>query len=234
MMWMLQSRCAILRFVKLTDEQVLSRVVEVCAKENVRSRCLHCLVAVSSGCCLRPSLCVLQVPRTPDGLEAIVFTAEGDMRHALNNLQVPRCNHSPCVACVFCVIVCVCVCVFCAVGVSPCVACVFCVIMCILCDCVCVVQSTYAGFGIVTEANVYKVCDQPHPDLMREILENCVSGDLKPALQTCSALWHDGVSRRLLHAPCCGLWSAFAQATLHWTSSERCFALPKRLRSLNI
>jgi replication factor C subunit 2/4 len=28
------------------------------------------------------------VPCSDDGLEAIIFTAEGDMRNALNNLQV--------------------------------------------------------------------------------------------------------------------------------------------------
>ena len=33
------------------------------------------------------------VTRTPEGLEALIFTAEGDMRNALNNLQVlPRCT----------------------------------------------------------------------------------------------------------------------------------------------
>jgi hypothetical protein len=30
------------------------------------------------------------VPCSDDGLEAIIFTAEGDMRNALNNLQVKR------------------------------------------------------------------------------------------------------------------------------------------------
>lgn len=30
---------------------------------------------------------LLQVPKTDDGLEALVFTAQGDMRQALNNLQ---------------------------------------------------------------------------------------------------------------------------------------------------
>ncbi len=30
----------------------------------------------------------LQVPYVPEGLEAIIFTADGDMRQALNNLQV--------------------------------------------------------------------------------------------------------------------------------------------------
>lgn len=43
---------------------------------------------------------------TKDGLEAIIFTAEGDMRYALNNLQ-----------------------------------------------------ATFAGFGLVSKDNVFKVCD---------------------------------------------------------------------------
>ena len=30
----------------------------------------------------------VQVPYVPEGLEAIIFTADGDMRQALNNLQV--------------------------------------------------------------------------------------------------------------------------------------------------
>jgi replication factor C subunit 2/4 len=30
---------------------------------------------------------VAQVPYVPEGLEAIIFTADGDMRQALNNLQ---------------------------------------------------------------------------------------------------------------------------------------------------
>lgn len=31
--------------------------------------------------------CGAQVAFVPDGLEAIIFTADGDMRQALNNLQ---------------------------------------------------------------------------------------------------------------------------------------------------
>ncbi|CAN3362404.1 replication factor C subunit 4 [Diutina catenulata] len=57
----LQSRCAILRYNKLADEEVLARVLQVAAAENVQY--------------------------TSEGLQAIVFTAEGDMRQALNNLQ---------------------------------------------------------------------------------------------------------------------------------------------------
>eukprot|EP01068_Selenidium_serpulae_P012084 Selendium_serpulae@DN5767_c0_g1_i9.p2 len=57
----IQSRCAIVRFAKLTDEQILQRVVHVCVKENV---------VYDEG-----------------GMDALIFTAEGDMRNALNNLQ---------------------------------------------------------------------------------------------------------------------------------------------------
>lgn len=46
-------------------------------------------------------------------MQALIFTADGDMRYALNNLQ-----------------------------------------------------ATHSGFDKVTKDNVYKVCDQPTPDLM--------------------------------------------------------------------
>jgi hypothetical protein len=53
----IQSRCAVLRYSKLTDAQVLSRLLEVCKQENVSY--------------------------TDDGLEAIIFTAQGDMRQVV-------------------------------------------------------------------------------------------------------------------------------------------------------
>ena len=50
----IQSRCAVLRYSKLTDAQVLARLLEVCQQEHVSY--------------------------ADDGLEAIIFTAQGDMR----------------------------------------------------------------------------------------------------------------------------------------------------------
>lgn len=58
----IQSRCAIVRYTRLSEKEILSRVMEVMRKEKV-------------------------VQYDDKGLEAIVFTAQGDMRHALNNLQ---------------------------------------------------------------------------------------------------------------------------------------------------
>ncbi|MGH0140872.1 UNVERIFIED_CONTAM: hypothetical protein FKN15_072036 [Acipenser sinensis] len=56
----IQSRCAVLRYTKLTDAQVLARLMEVVEKEKVQS--------------------------TDDGLEAVIFTAQGDMRQILAHL----------------------------------------------------------------------------------------------------------------------------------------------------
>ncbi|KAH8099292.1 P-loop containing nucleoside triphosphate hydrolase protein [Cristinia sonorae] len=57
----IQSRCAILRYAKLRDAEVLKRLLEICEMEKVE--------------------------HNEDGLAALIFTSEGDMRQAINNLQ---------------------------------------------------------------------------------------------------------------------------------------------------
>ncbi|KKY16540.1 putative replication factor c subunit 4 [Phaeomoniella chlamydospora] len=57
----LQSRCAILRYAKLTDAQVMKRLLQIVEAEKVQY--------------------------SDDGLAALIFSAEGDMRQAINNLQ---------------------------------------------------------------------------------------------------------------------------------------------------
>jgi replication factor C subunit 2/4 len=57
----IQSRCAIVRFMKLSNEEVLKQVKWVAGEEGV--------------------------PYDAAGLEAITFTADGDMRQGINNLQ---------------------------------------------------------------------------------------------------------------------------------------------------
>ncbi|XP_035721108.1 replication factor C subunit 2-like [Vespa mandarinia] len=111
----IQSRCAMLRYGKLSDAQILAKVIEVCQKENVSY--------------------------TDDGLESIVFTAQGDMRQALNNLQ-----------------------------------------------------STHNGFGHVNGTNVFKVCDEPHPLLVKEMLELCTQGNICKAFTIMQHLWKLGYS----------------------------------------
>ncbi|XP_017875908.1 replication factor C subunit 2-like [Ceratina calcarata] len=78
---------------------------------------------------------------TDDGLEAIVFTAQGDMRQAMNNLQ-----------------------------------------------------STHNGFGHINSANVFKVCDEPHPLLVKEMLEHCIERNICKAYRVMEYLWSMGYS----------------------------------------
>merc|ERR1719330_854595 len=104
-----------LRYSKLTDAQVLAKVLEVCKKENV--------------------------DHSDDGLEAIVFTAQGDMRQALNNLQ-----------------------------------------------------STHEGFGFVKSENVFKVCDEPHPLLVKDMLDHATKADIDEAYKILAHLWELGYS----------------------------------------
>lgn len=109
----IQSRCAMLRFTKLSDAQVLAKLIEVSQLEKLKY--------------------------DEDGLEAIVFTAQGDMRQALNNLQ-----------------------------------------------------STAQGFGEITGANVFKVCDEPHPMLLQDMLQHCAANDIHKAYKILAKLWRLG------------------------------------------
>ena len=111
----IQSRCAILRYSRLTDQQLLTRLLQICQAENVSY--------------------------TEDGLAALIFSAEGDMRQAINNLQ-----------------------------------------------------STVAGFGLVNGENVFKVCDQPHPIAIQNLLSNCQKGKIEDALEVLRELWGKGYS----------------------------------------
>lgn len=111
----IQSRCAVLRYSKLSDSQLLARLLTICEHEKVSY--------------------------TDDGLEAIIFTAQGDMRQALNNLQ-----------------------------------------------------STFQGFDHVNSENVFKVCDEPHPVLIKDMLQHCVNGNLDEAYKIMAHLWRLGYS----------------------------------------
>ena len=113
----IQSRAAILRYSRLSNEQVLQCLLKVAEAEKVAY--------------------------TNDGLEAILFTSEGDMRHALNTLQA----------------------------------------------------SYYlTKGGMVNQATVFKVCDQPHPKTLGEIVDFCRDGNTKGAIDKMTALFRTGYS----------------------------------------
>ncbi|KAJ1477420.1 P-loop containing nucleoside triphosphate hydrolase protein [Baffinella frigidus] len=111
----IQSRCAILRFTRLQDAELLERLEDICKKEEIKY--------------------------TMDGLEAIIFTADGDLRQAINALQ-----------------------------------------------------STAAGFDLVDQVSVFKVCDQPHPKKAMDIVRSCMAGEVHEAHQRLEELWAKGYS----------------------------------------
>ncbi|KAL6620792.1 hypothetical protein ACP70R_035931 [Stipagrostis hirtigluma subsp. patula] len=122
----IQSRCAIVRFSRLSDEEILGRLMIVVAAEKLWAF-------------LRwPSQ---EVPYVPEGLEAIIFTADGDMRQALNNLQ-----------------------------------------------------ATYSGFRFVNQENVFKVCDQPHPLHVKNMVKNVLDGKFDEACSGLKQLYDLGYS----------------------------------------
>ena len=66
----LQSRCAIVKFSKLSDEDVLRRLIFVCGEEKVEY--------------------------TNDGLKALLYTAQGDMRQVIGTLSSCKCLQVSC------------------------------------------------------------------------------------------------------------------------------------------
>lgn len=113
----IQSRAAILRYSRLSNENILECLLKVCQLENVTYH--------------------------KDGLEAILFTAEGDMRNALNTLQA---------------------------------------------------SSNLSKSGIVNQTTVFKVCDQPHPKILGEIINFCKAGNTKDAIIKMQSLYESGYS----------------------------------------
>ena len=111
----LQSRCAILRYSRLSDQEIVTRLLQITTAEKVEY--------------------------TDDGVAALVFSAEGDMRQAINNLQ-----------------------------------------------------STAAGFGLVSGENVFRVVDSPHPVKVQAVIKACHEGRVEEAVAGVSELWELGYS----------------------------------------
>lgn len=109
----IQSRCAVVRFNRLNDAQLRNKMLSICDQMAVRY--------------------------DEKGIDAIIYTAQGDMRQAINNLQ-----------------------------------------------------STYDGFEEITEANVFKVCDEPPPITIQKIIDNCLKGNLDEAEKAVENLYSLG------------------------------------------
>lgn len=109
----IQSRCAVVKFNRLNEDQLRDKMLSICKMMNV--------------------------PYDDKGINAIIYTAQGDMRQAINNLQ-----------------------------------------------------STYDGFGSITEENVFKVCDEPPPVVIETIVESCLKMKLGEAEKSLEHLFKLG------------------------------------------
>ena len=112
----IQSRCAVIRFSKVGDKQIADKIIDICNKE-----------------CLQYD---------NEGIEAIVFTAQGDLRQAINNLQ-----------------------------------------------------SVSDGFNkIISSEHVFKVCDEPHPNFIKDMFKHVLDSDVDEAYAIIANLYHLGYS----------------------------------------
>ncbi|CAH6421549.1 Replication factor C small subunit [uncultured virus] len=111
----IQSRCIIFRYVRLSNEQVSSRLKYICKNENISY--------------------------TNEGIESLVITAQGDLRQAINNLQL-----------------------------------------------------IYNGYSNIIPENVYKLCDKPHPLIIKKIFIACHEKNIKEALSNLNYLKRQGYS----------------------------------------
>lgn len=106
----IQSRCAVVRFNRLNDQQLRNKMVSICKQMSIKYN--------------------------DKGIDAIIYTAQGDMRQAINNLQ-----------------------------------------------------STHDGFEEITEENVFKVCDEPPPLVLQNIIDCCMKQKLNEAIKCLGNLY---------------------------------------------
>merc|ERR1711879_623721 len=111
----IQSRCAILRFGRIADEELSKRLKVVLEKESA--------------------------PYDESGVDALIFSAEGDMRNVLNGAQ-----------------------------------------------------STFNAFGLVNQAHVFKMNDQPQPAKIKASLEASLRKNWKEAFAPVHEIWKQGYS----------------------------------------
>lgn len=135
----IQTRCSILRFRRMNTEDMIKRLEYICKEEDVTY--------------------------TKEGLDALVITSQGDMRKAVNSLEL-----------------------------------------------------THTGIGDVTAENVYKVCDVPHPLVIKGLFKACVNKDLKAALISLNALKHEGYCNSDL---CCSMFETLKTSVVDDIMEEK-------------
>jgi len=111
----IQSRCIILRFYRLRKEQIVNRLEQICTFENI--------------------------PINKKGLFVIADLSDGDLRSAINNLQL-----------------------------------------------------VFRSYKDVSPDNIYKVCAKPQPEIIKNIINDCINKNLLEAKNKVFGLKKTGYS----------------------------------------
>lgn len=111
----IQSKCVIFRYASLTNSQIMKRLEQVCKIEKLKY--------------------------DNDGLNSIIFVSQGDLRRALNYLQLTNTN-----------------------------------------------------YGEINMTNVYKLCDKPHPHIIKYIIDDFYNQKLTDSYNKLKNLLNKGYS----------------------------------------
>lgn len=117
----IQSRCIIMRFFKLKKDFIVERLKYICEKENVKY------------------IDNKDDKNKENALDTIAVLSQGDLRSAINNLQL-----------------------------------------------------VYNAFKLISDENIYNICDKPQPVLIRDILSACLSKNVAKAIDSVNFLKKKG------------------------------------------
>ena len=109
----LQSRCLMIHIPTLSYDQINNKLIEICKKENIEY--------------------------TEEGLKILTINANGDMRYAINNLEL-----------------------------------------------------IYYGFEKIESNNIYKLCHQPRPEIIINLIQECVYKNIKKVISIIEELKNKG------------------------------------------
>jgi replication factor C subunit 2/4 len=109
----LQSRCLMIYIPLLTYDQINNKLIDICKKENIEY--------------------------TEEALKLLTMNANGDIRYAINNLEV-----------------------------------------------------IYYGFGKIEKKNIYELCHQPQPEIIINLIQECVYKNIKKVITIIEELKNKG------------------------------------------
>lgn len=86
-------------------------------------------------------------------------------------------------------------------------------------------QSTFGGFGLINQENVFKVCDQPHPLLVGSIIADCLKLKIDDAYDGMRVTTSRLLSSKI-HPPCNHITAKGIVGCCFWACIPHCMCTP--------